>query len=107
MNTKATQSLARGDDTAREMPSPSSWVVGFLRYFVPLLVLLLAGAFLYAKAKADRELVRLKAQEALSVGLSAGTLTRIVDTIKDDVCICRLSANLAAGSPNLSETSPA
>lgn len=46
----------------------------FLRLFSPLLILVLAGVYLYGLAEIERELVRLKSQETLNVGLGAGAL---------------------------------
>jgi signal transduction histidine kinase len=57
----------------------------FLRIFLPLAALLLAGLLLYGRAELERELSRIKSQETLNVGLGAGALTGQIEHISRDL----------------------
>ena len=57
----------------------------FLRLFCPLLILVLAGVYFYGLAEIERELVHLKSQERLNVGLGAGALNGRAEEISRDL----------------------
>lgn len=57
----------------------------FLKFFLPLTVLLVAGFVLFGQTEIESELTRLKSQETLNVGLGAGTLSGQIESISRDL----------------------
>jgi signal transduction histidine kinase len=57
----------------------------FLKFFLPLAVLLIAGLLIFGQTEIESELTRLKSQETLNVGLGAGTLTGQIESISRDL----------------------
>ena len=57
----------------------------FLKFFLPLATLLIAGVVMFGRAEIDSEMTRLKSQENLNVGLGAGTLTGQIESISRDL----------------------
>ena len=57
----------------------------FLRFFLPVALLVLASAGFYGQAELKRELTRLSVQEHLNVGLGAGAMTGKLDDIARDL----------------------
>ncbi len=57
----------------------------FLKFFLPLAVLLLAGLVMFGNTEIESEITRLKSQENLNVGLGAGTLTGQIESISRDL----------------------
>ncbi|HZZ84290.1 MAG TPA: ATP-binding protein [Anaeromyxobacteraceae bacterium] len=57
----------------------------FARLFAPLALLVVAGTVLYGRGETERELARLKSQEALYVGLGAGALARNLEGATTDL----------------------
>lgn len=62
----------------------NSWHL-FLRLFVPLAVLLVAGSVLYGRVEITHELARTSSQEAANVRLGAGVLTSNIEFITRDL----------------------
>lgn len=57
----------------------------FLKFFLPLAVLLVLGVMMFGQTQIQSELTRLKSQETLNVGLGAGTLTGQIESISRDL----------------------
>ena len=57
----------------------------FLRLFLPLALLVVMGMFFYGRANIERDLVRARSQEALSVGLGAGQLSGTLEAVTRDL----------------------
>jgi signal transduction histidine kinase/CheY-like chemotaxis protein len=68
----------------------------FLRLFVPLAMLLLAGMLYLGQVEMERELNRLRSQELLNVGLGAGALSRNLDSITRDLTFLATHTTLRA-----------
>ncbi|MCB1959760.1 MAG: diguanylate cyclase, partial [Rhodocyclaceae bacterium] len=57
----------------------------FVRFFVPVAVLLIAGAVMLGRTEIDRQTTRLMSQESLNVGLGAGALTGQIEGVSRDL----------------------
>jgi diguanylate cyclase (GGDEF)-like protein/PAS domain S-box-containing protein len=63
----------------------AAWLPMFLRLFVPALALLVVGAILLGNAEVDREMTRLRSQEALQVRLGVGVMHRRLEMVGRDL----------------------
>ncbi len=57
----------------------------FLKFFLPLAMLVVVGLLLYGRAEIDSELTRWRSQETLNVGLGVGTLDGNLEAIGQDL----------------------
>lgn len=57
----------------------------FLRLYLPIAALVLAGILLYGRAEVERDMTRLRSQENLNVGLGAGAMSRNLETLTRDL----------------------
>lgn len=76
----------------------------FLWLFVPLAVIVVAGAVLFARSEAERELSRLGAEEKFSVGLGSGSAARDMHWIVRDLAFLANHLQLRAA---INDPSPA
>lgn len=67
------------------MPLMHDRLPNFLRLFLPIAILMLAGVLLYGQSEIERELTKLRSQQTLSVSLGAGTLNGHLHHIARDL----------------------
>jgi PAS domain S-box-containing protein len=74
----------------------------FLKLFLPLAALLVAGLVVLGKTEIESEMTRLKSQETLNVGLGAGVLNGHIENISSDLIFLASHSALrqAINTPN-------